>query len=151
MSKQLDQKIREIEDTLNSQLKKRLKLRYQQKFKKHFSNCKYSSTMNRFYVCSHKDNLRKDSYVVCTEDVCSNCNLFLCKYNKQKINDEFKNDILDPAICGNKEPKIAVLLWVLNILKEKNNNKQYIEKRLTVWDRILMFLKIKKKSGYVYR
>lgn len=143
MSENIEQKIKKIEEALNVQLKKRLRMRYQQKMKKHFSNCVYSSTLNRFYICNHKNNLKKDSFVICTEENCGNCNLFVSKYNKQKINEEFRKEISDPAICGNKEPKIAVLLWVLNILKEKNNVQQYIERRATLWDRILTFLKIK--------
>lgn len=151
MSKQLEQKVKQIEDTLNLQLKKRLKLRYQQKLNKHFSNCVFSTTMNRFYVCSHKKHFSKDNFLICTEEICSKCPLFTSKYNKQKINEEFKRDISDPAICGNKEPKIAVLLWVLNVLKDKNNNKQYIEKRSTIWDRIISFLKLNRKNGSVCR
>ncbi|MBR4316789.1 MAG: hypothetical protein IKP65_07515 [Alphaproteobacteria bacterium] len=33
-------------------------------------------------------------------------------------------DISDPAICGAKEPKIAVLLWLLHNPDKKNENKE---------------------------
>lgn len=145
MSNQLNQKINKIEELLNIQLKKRLKMRYEQKTKKHFSNCSFSSTLNRFYVCNHKKNINKDNYLICTDEICNNCPLFFCKYTKDLINLEFKNDILDPAICGNKEPKIAVLIWVLKLLKE---DKDFIEikdmeYKESLWKRMLKILKIR--------
>ncbi len=145
MSNQLDQKINKIEDLLNLQLKKRLKSRYEQKMKKHFSNCSYSTTFNRFYVCNHKKFLKKDSYLICTDDTCNNCPFFSCKYTKELINLEFKKDVSDPAICGNKEPKIAVLIWVLKLLKE-NNEMVYIndmECKENLWTKILKMLKLR--------
>jgi len=146
MSNQQDQKINKIEELLSLQLKKRLKVRYEQKMKKHFSNCLYSTTFNRFYVCNHKNNLKKDSYLICTDDVCNNCPLFCCKYTKELINSEFKKDVSDPAICGNKEPKIAVLIWVLRLLKENNNivSINDMENKENLWKRILKKLRIAK-------
>ena len=39
---------------------------------------------------------------------------FECRNTVQEIEDEMFADISDPAICGAKEPKIAMLLWVLH-------------------------------------
>lgn len=39
---------------------------------------------------------------------------FQCNCDVKGIEDEMLSDISDPAICGAKEPKIAMLLWVLH-------------------------------------
>ncbi len=39
---------------------------------------------------------------------------FSCLHTQKEIEDEMVQDISDPAICGAKEPKIAMLMWVLH-------------------------------------
>ena len=39
---------------------------------------------------------------------------FECRCTAKDIEDEMFADISDPAICGAKEPKIAMLLWILH-------------------------------------
>lgn len=49
---------------------------------------------------------------------------FDCVHTQKEIEDEMLQDISDPAICGAKEPKIAMLMWVLhNVPKCENEGK----------------------------
>ena len=124
---QIEDKIIFLKQHLSNFLQKRLNIRIQQKLKKHFSNCKYSNAFNRFYVCSHKQFLKKDSYVLCSQQRCNNCKNYSPRYtmsDKQLIADQFYRDINDPSICGNKQPKIAVLIWVLKVLQDSNKIKR---------------------------
>lgn len=129
-----EQKIRYLRQHLEKYIQKRLEVRLQQKLKKHFTNCSYSNCLNRFYVCSNKKNLKKDSYVICNEQRCSCCQLYKQKYtlkDKQKIQQQFYQDINDPSICGNKQPKIAALIWVVKLFGE--NKKQ---EKCSIWKKI---------------
>ena len=140
-----ESKISIIKQQLKTYINKRKHYRIEQKLKKHFSNCQYSQCLNRFYICTHKQKLKKDSYVICTDDRCNNCHLYNPKYtikDKQIIQEEFYRDINDPSICGNKEPKIAVLLWVIKQfqIKKTEDNK-------TIWSKIIQIL----KNGFVWK
>lgn len=140
------QRIRQqIKSQLEYYLNKRLNYRIEQKLKKHFSNCKYSECFNRFYICNHKNKLRKNSYIICSQQKCNNCELYDSKYtikDRQIIQNQFYKDINDPAICGNKQPKIAVLLWVL---RKFQNNK--IQGKKSIWSKIIQIL----KNGFVWK
>lgn len=136
-----EQKIQILRNHLQRYIQKRLDVRIQQKTKKHFTNCCYSNCLNRFYVCSHKQNLKKQSYAICSEQRCNDCQLYKQKYtnkDKQKITQQFYQEINDPAICGNKEPKIAALIWVVKLFCE--NKKQ---EKNSIWKKI--------KSGFAFR
>ena len=39
---------------------------------------------------------------------------FECKTSEEEIEDAMIREISDPSICGAKEPKIAMLMWVLH-------------------------------------
>lgn len=134
-----ENKIQYLRQHLEKYIQKRLNVRIQQKLKKHFTNCCYSNCLNRFYVCSNKQNLKKDSYVICSEERCNFCDLYKQKYtqkDKQKIVNQFYQDINDPSICGNKQPKIAALIWVVKLFGE--NKKQ---EKISIWKKI--------KNGFV--
>lgn len=150
MSKKLEEKIIEIQQVLNLHIKKRLKARYVQKLKKNFLNCVFSKSLNRFFICTHKNKLNKDSYSICSDQLCSNCSLFQNKYDKEKIKQQFKNDISDPCLCGNKEPKIAVLIWVLNLLKDEKYISE-MESKKTLWQKVISLFRKKQKNGYVQK
>ena len=44
---------------------------------------------------------------------CDGCG-FRCRWTEEDIENKMIEDISDPAVCGAKEPKIAMLLWVLH-------------------------------------
>ena len=55
----------------------------------------------------------------------------------QEIEDEMFADISDPAICGAKEPKIAMLLWVLhNSRKNESTGNSSSSSSVSLWERI---------------
>jgi hypothetical protein len=55
----------------------------------------------------------------------------------QEIEDEMFTDISDPAICGAKEPKIAMLLWVLHSnRKDKSTENSSSSSSVSLWERI---------------
>lgn len=138
----------QIKQKLNDLLLKRLNIRIQQKLCKHYTNCKYSKTLNRFYVCCNKQNLNAKSYLICSDQHCKKCHLYEGKYKKQDkglIQQQFYNDINDPSVCGNKQPKIAMLIWVLKIMK---NDKLIVkQEKNTIWTKIKRMLRI----GYVQK
>ena len=83
-------------------------------------------------------------------DCCENCKLYDCKHTEESVRDCFINDISNPSVCGIKEPKIAVLLWVLrgdksnkenDLIEEKENNSG-----LGVFSKILKILSLRKES-----
>ena len=95
----------------------RLSLRIQRKMKKNCRNCKNGihrqfdlgdfGTMNR-WECKNGN-------------VFQTCDTFECANNPQDIEKEMILDISDPSTCGAKEPKIAMLLWVLH---DTHNNEE---------------------------
>lgn len=134
-------KLKFLKQHLVKYIQKRLNVRIQQKTRKHFTNCCYSNCLNRFYICTNKQNLKKDSYVICGQQKCNNCSLYKQKYtlnDKQQIVNQFYKDINDPSICGNKQPKIATLIWVVKLFDE--NKKQ---EKISLWQKL--------KNGFAFR
>ena len=139
---------KQITQKLNEMLQKRLKYRFQQKLSRHYTNCQYSEQFNRFYVCCNKCNLNKNSYLICSQQNCNNCKLYKSKYNnenKNVIQQQFYRDINDPAICGNKQPKIAILIWVLKLFSEHQCIQDAYIKKQTLWSKIKSWI----KNGFV--
>lgn len=100
----------EVKNQLLEVYRHRLMLRVERKTKHTCRNCKHGmkyefdfgdfGTMSK-WVC--KDG---KSY----NDSCG----FSCLQGEKEIEDEMIADISDPSVCGAKEPKIAMLLWVLH-------------------------------------
>jgi hypothetical protein len=109
----------EIRKQLEEVYAHRLALRIERKTKKSCRNCKNGlykefdlgdfGTINK-WECKYGGN-------------CDNCELFKCASNAEMIEQEMILDISDPAICGAKEPKIAMLLWVLHDTKKSKKHK----------------------------
>lgn len=76
----------------------------------------------------------------CCNDECG----FRCRYTVQDIENKMISEISDPSVCGSKEPKIAMLMWVLvngkNPSEKTDSSSQSCEKnddnRLSLWDRL---------------
>lgn len=107
---------KQLEDIYNH----RLNLRMQRKLKMCCRNCKHGITQE--FDLGDFGLMKKWQ---CKEDkkCSSNCG-FECLYTAQEIQEQMIRDISDPAICGAKEPKIAVLLWLLHNPDKKNENKE---------------------------
>jgi hypothetical protein len=79
-------------------------------------------TMNRWECKDGKD--------------CFNCANFICINTQEEIEKEMLEDISDPAICGAKEPKIAMLLWVLHGKAKETKNECNSSSSSNFWDKI---------------
>lgn len=113
----------EIRKQLEQVYQHRLFLRIQRKMKKTCRNCKFGinkefdlgdfGTMNRWQCKDGKN--------------CYSCSDFVCINTQQEIQKDMLKDISDPSICGAKQPKIAMLLWVLHegVKNEKNKDNKY--------------------------
>jgi hypothetical protein len=105
----------EIRKQLEEVYEHRLLLRVERKMRKICRNCKFGinkefdlgdfGTMAR-WECRYGKN-------------CFSCTDFICVNTQEDIEKEMIEDISDPSICGAKEPKIAMLLWVLHDKSKK--------------------------------
>lgn len=51
---------------------------------------------------------------VCDEqEICDKCPLYCCKNTEESVENDFREIIKNPSVCGNEYPKLAILLWVL--------------------------------------
>jgi len=56
----------------------------------------------------------KQFLFVCNdEQTAKKCRYYKCKNNEQAVVESFHSELKSPAICGQKYPKLAVLLWFL--------------------------------------
>lgn len=108
---------KQVRQLLQQTYQHRLNLRCERRLKKQCRNCKnsYEEQMDlgqlgeyKRWICKYQQDLQK-------------CEKFECKYTEKMIEEQLINDIKDPSICGSKQPKIAVLLWLLH--NNKNQNK----------------------------
>ena len=98
----------------------RLLLRIQRKMKKICRNCIYGvnkefdlgdfGTINRWQCQNGKK--------------CDSCEQFSCINTEESIQKEIIEDISNPAVCGAKEPKIAMLMWVLHDNEKNSYNNE---------------------------
>lgn len=126
----------EIRKQLEDVYMHRLSLRIQRKTKKNCRNCKNGlnkqfdlgdfGTMNK-WQCKYGNN-------------CNNCSMFDCIYTQQDIEKQMILDISDPSTCGAKQPKIAMLLWVLHGGK-KNIDLQQKKKPIKILQMLRSFFK----------
>jgi hypothetical protein len=129
----------EIKRQLEEVYEHRLRLRVDRKTKRMCRNCKYG-------ICKEFD---LGDFGTMTKWECKdgkNCGEycgFECRSTVKEIEDEMFSDIADPAVCGAKEPKIAMLLWVLHGKKDSSEEppkQQPVEEssssKISFWDRI---------------
>lgn len=105
----------EIQARLWHLYNERLRLRFKKYLARYYRNCQFNvkAGKDEICVCTNVANSSLDRIFICGMEQCSACQLYKCKYTKDKIEEYFLKDISNPTICGQKEPKIAVLMWVL--------------------------------------
>ena len=131
----------EIKKQLEEVYEHRLQLRVERKTKRMCRNCRYG-------ICKEFD---LGDFGTMTKWECKdgkNCGEycgFSCKVTVQEVEDEMFDDIKDPAICGAKEPKIAMLLWVLHRGRKEGESSESSfspaesgssNSNLTFWDKL---------------
>lgn len=108
----------EIKQQLEDAYQYRLKLRLRKFLSRDYRNCLH----NRMAVvsgdavgyCSCVENSSLDKLKICNDAKCAEqCSEYVCKHTRQSIESQMLSDVKDPKLCGQKEPKLAVLLWVL--------------------------------------
>ena len=115
----------EIKIQLNDVVQYRLKLRLKKYLRRDYRNCKHNRLAviagGEFHYCSNgKLSSLNDGLKPCGEAKCAEqCSEYVCKHTKASIEKQMLADMRDPKLCGQREPKIAVLLWVLT--EEKNS------------------------------
>lgn len=128
----------DIEDRLWILYNDRLKLRYKKFLSRYHRNCFFNEKigLTDVYFCINVNLARNDSLHLCDERICAKCKLYRCKHTKDKVKDQFVLDISNPKICGQKEPKIAVLLWVLHGSNNVTGSFIVPDTKISFWRRL---------------
>lgn len=119
---QIKQKVEQLFD-------KRLEQRYEKYLNKNYRNCLYNFpkeiNCEEHFFCTNANNpdVKKEIIHLCEgAETCQKCKYYSCKHSKDSIKEQMISDISDPSICGVKEPKLAVLLWVLRDCDNETKN-----------------------------
>jgi hypothetical protein len=75
---------------------------------------------------------------VCDDERASGCDMFECQNSSASVKREFKETILNPALCGEKYPKLSALLWVLG--GDLKNEENKVDKQPTLKERFKLWL-----------
>lgn len=145
----------QIKEKLEKVVQKRLDQRFEKYLNKHYRNCKYNLQKNidgkEHCFCTNTSStiVKNELISICENaETCESCNLYECKHTEQSIRNKFIDEISSPSVCGVKEPKIAVLLWVLT--GDKINDEKCLvddneeTTRVGVFSKILNFLLLRK-------
>jgi hypothetical protein len=69
-----------------------------------------SKTKNNLYVCNEIETAVK-------------CQCYECKFTEEEILNEYHKILKTPSVCGQKFPKLAMLIWFLQNMPEDNTLK----------------------------
>lgn len=136
----------DIKMQLKCMIERRLNLRFKKMLSKNPHNCvnarEYDIVFNNDkkynkVLCSL--NMNRGEIFVCDVAFCNKCGYYKLKNTKGEVENNFKNEISNPELCAQTEPKIAMLLWVLQDTKTTENIK------LNIWGIIKKWLN---PSGY---
>lgn len=75
---------------------------------------------------------------VCDNERASTCGMFDCKNTTESIKEAFRETMLNPALCGEKYPKLSALLWVLG--GDLTNKESKVDKQPTLKERFKLWL-----------
>ena len=148
----------QIKEKLEKVVQKRLEQRFEKYLSKNYRNCKYNLQKeidgNEHCFCTNifSPIVKNELISICeNNDCCENCKLYECKHTEDSVKNCFIEDISNPSICGIKEPKIAVLLWVLKGVDKPNEENDLIEEKennysLRIFSKILKMLSFRKEN-----
>ena len=111
----------EIRQKLDSLISVRKKKRRQEFLSRSHRNCVFNTRLRVKRVgltgfCQNKNVLSvlRTSVFVCNDDTtASACKCFTCRNTEESVDREFQEILATPSLCGEKYPKIAMLLWVI--------------------------------------
>ena len=116
----------EIKTRLNELYDHRLVLRMRRLLRRGFRNCIHNKRVSledgngefegRFGLCMNPEVTgAEDAVLKCGNEREKGCKCYKAKYtSREQVKAEFDAELRDPKIAGQREPKIAVLLWVLH-------------------------------------
>lgn len=64
--------------------------------------------------------LPKPVFVCQEDDTAQRCPVYECRNTEATVKQEFLEEIKSPSICGQRYPKLAVLLWFMQRLPERD-------------------------------
>lgn len=118
----------QIKEKIEQVFQKRLNQRIEKYLSRNNRNCLYNISKEidgkEHLFCANPENpiVKKEIISICeTIEDCKKCEHYVCKNTKEIVERQFVEDISDPSVCGIREPKLAVLLWVLN---DKNKDEK---------------------------
>ena len=124
----------QIKQKIEQLFQKRLCQRMEKYLSKHYKNCLFNiskeinSTEHCFCTNVKNPEVQKEIICLCESiEKCQKCKHYVCKHSKDSVEKDFISDISNPSVCGVKEPKLAVLLWVL-----RNGSGNIDEKQNTI-------------------
>lgn len=100
----------EIRKKLELLFGRRLKARMKFRLSRNYHNCKHVACSGRFHVCVLNSG---EDVALCDDSRCASCGRYECAYDADKVRDEFSRIIESPELCFQHEPKLAILIWVL--------------------------------------
>lgn len=109
-----------------------------------YHNCKYNNRhrirgtgMVGFCTCCKLLEDKNQPVFVCNDDdVAKACNFYECKHTKETVIQEYKEEISSPSVCGQRYPKLAVLLWVLQQMSDEQPSQVFTPKPKTRFQRL---------------
>lgn len=112
-----EEEVREKFDQLRSI---RLKKRREYFLTRNCENCVFSNKVHlkgkgKINLCSNetvKSRLGREIFV-CDDDIAKKCYTYECRRTESEIDEEFLEIISSPSRCGDKYPKLAMLIWFL--------------------------------------
>jgi hypothetical protein len=116
----------ELKMRLNELYDHRLTLRIRRLLRRGFRNCVHNKRVSledgngefegRFGLCMNPVVTgSEDAVLKCGNEREKGCQCYKAKYeSRDQVKAEFDAELRDPKICGQREPKIAVMMWVLH-------------------------------------
>jgi len=97
-----------------------------------YRNCKFNSVKRvrkngwvGFCVNPEVVTRRQRFLFVCNDDeTAEKCECYECKHTEDSVRAEFHEELRNPALCGQKHPKLAILLWCLQEMPEDRSRRR---------------------------
>ncbi len=127
---------KEIGDKVKELIDKEIRKKSEEYLTRGYKNCIFNfkcRVKNNGSVgfCKNKsvvESIESPVFVCSDDETAKNCNHYICRNTKESLMNEFKEEISSPSVCGQKYPKLAVLLWVLKegqIISSENKKCEF--------------------------
>ena len=122
----------EIRQKVDGLIAAEIRKRRSERLSKGHKNCAFNTRLRVNKVgptgfCQNKEVLKglKTNVFVCNDDTTSSaCKCFANKNTQESVDKEFREVLETPSLCGEKYPKLAMLLWVIQRLQPRSRWKR---------------------------